>query len=203
MARFFTGILIVAVLLCMAVSGCVQIEKEKGISFLTPTTSGSGDGRRPEWSGPESLGPEKPLPGSWCVEFTYKCGVNNYYSMLVDSAGNWYDKSKGARKDACGVLEPAETESLVAALGKVNWSVLPQLSSQDYTAYHIDPKEIYMPPMFTGYSVKMWPGQIQPLPDKEAREVRVDTQAPMPGEVKEIIDEFIPLMKKYIVSRGK
>ncbi|MDH7578387.1 MAG: hypothetical protein QHH75_11380 [Bacillota bacterium] len=156
----------------------------------------------PEWSGPKSLGPAKPLPELWCVEFTY-CYKPGYGKVLeINSDGDWSDKTPRKETGPKGKLSAEEFAALKEALSQINWEPLPKSSTKDYVAYHLEEKTPVIGIGFVGYKVKYWAGQTHAVPPYEGREIYYDLKAPCAPEMIKLTDTLKQLLDKYVPPTG-
>ncbi|MGQ9498535.1 MAG: hypothetical protein ACUVSP_09685, partial [Desulfotomaculales bacterium] len=157
-------------------------------------TNKPAGGAWPEWSGPKSLGPAKPLPELWYVEFAHfpEKGSAHCYKIHVDAKGNWGDTFNDK-----GQLTAEELAGVKAALAKVDWGRVPQWKTKDYTAYTVTPKSWPFPSDDPYYQVMVWLGQTHSSPPYDGRAIVADFKAPCAPEIKEIIDVMKALQEKY------
>lgn len=166
-------------------------------------TSKPVGGAWPAWSGPKSLGPAKPLPELWCVEFTH-CYKPGYGKVLqINSEGDWSDETLRKEKGPEGKLSTEELAALKEALSQINWEPLPKSSTKDYVAYHVEEKTPVIGVGFVGYKVKYWAGQTHGVPPYEGREIYYDLKAPCAPEVVKLTDTLKRLLDKYVPPTGK
>ncbi len=193
-------------MLCLVLSGCGGSKapapsgdrKQPAQGKVQQETSKPTGGAWPAWSGPKSLGPAKPLPKLWCVEFTY-CYKPGYGKVLqINSEGDWSDETPRPK----GKLSAEEFTALKEALSRINWEPLPKSSTKDYVAYHLEEKQPLGPIGFVGYKVKYWSGQIHASPPYEGREIYYDLKAPCAPEMVELTDILKQLLDKYIPPTG-
>lgn len=212
MSRYVVAALLVCTLLAVAAGGCSsgpppQQAAQPGTGTQQQPAAGApvpgqgqGAGSWPEWSGPRTLGPGKPLPEQWCVELThiYKPGYG--YRIRVTSAGEWSDETprKGGDRGE-GTLTAEELQAVRESLAAIDWDLVPEASTKDYVAYTSTAKTPAGPQGdFVGYHIAYWGGQTHASPWYRAKWIYVDFKVGCAPEAARVIEAFKPLLEKYI-----